>query len=379
MRVLHVVTSISREASGPSQSVPALCVALREHGVDASLAYVDYGATPGLSIPAISFSRSRLPLLRQAGWSPGLFRHIADARVDVIHVHGLWELPTLMPLVPHLARGIPVVSSPRGTLGPWALSRSAWKKRVALVLGQRQLLERAAFLHATSEAEAEELREFGVRAPIVVAPNVVTALGISSDLDREREPKVLFLSRLNPKKNVEVLLQGWPAVTRAVPNASLEIVGPDEGGYSLFLQRLALTLGLKNVSFRGALHGAAKEAALADADVFAFPTRNENFGMVVAEAMLAGALVVCSTGAPWQVVETESVGRWVPPEPTTFAEAIVNTLTLSTVEKRERRRRARQLVLVRFGDRAAAPIAAAYASVIDSPRRGHLLPEKRIC
>jgi glycosyltransferase involved in cell wall biosynthesis len=363
MNVLHVVTSISREASGPSQSVPALCSALRDQGVDTTLAYVDYGATPTLSTPSVHFRRSRLPLLRDVGWSAGLFRYIASARVDVIHVHGLWELPTIMPIVPHLARRVPLVVSPRGTLGAWALSRSPLKKRMALLLGQRRVLESAAFLHATSEAEAQEFREFGLRSPIVVAPNVVDTTGRASGLSAARAPVVLFLSRLHPKKQVEVLLHAWPRICAAVPDVHLEVAGPDEGGYRAELEQLATRLSLRNVRFLGNLVGEEKRKAFERADVFALPTRNENFGMVVAEAALAGALVVCSTGAPWAVLEQEHAGRWVHATPDTFAEAISSLLTMPLAKKAEMRGRARALVISRFGSIAAEPLVSAYQHV----------------
>jgi glycosyltransferase involved in cell wall biosynthesis len=364
IRVVHVVTSISRESSGPSRSVPALCAALREQGIDASLVYVDYGATPEVGVPTLSFERTRVPGLRQGGFSLGLLRYLLSCQADIIHAHGMWELPGLFALARLALTGIPIVVSPRGTLGPWAMSRSAIKKQVALRLGFRALLERSSFIHVTSASEAEEVRRFGLNNTIVMAPNVVEPAALPEDLAVRRAPVVLFLSRLHPGKQVEILLRAWPMVHAICPSACLEIAGPDEDGYRAKLETECSALGLCNVAFLGELRGEEKRAAMGRADVFAFPTRSENFGMVVAEAALSGALVVCSRGAPWSVLDEHRAGRWIEATPELFARAIVELLCMPPEQKSEMRVRARSLVLSMFGASAAEPLARAYAQVL---------------
>lgn len=373
MHLLHVVGTISLQSSGPSRSVPALCVALARRGHQVELAYVDYGSRP--EVPGVRshvYNLSRWPGLRFATWSTGLLRYLltADLRGVLLHVHGLWHFPTIYPAWAHALKGVPLVCSPRGTLGAWPLSRSPARKRVSLALGQGYALREAAFLHATSQEEAADFRAYGLANPIVVAPNVVPSEG-PVDLESRRPPTVLFLSRLHPKKNVEALLGAWPFVKAAVPDAKLLIAGSSELGYREKLEQLVASSALPDVRFVGELLGEPKAAALREAQVFAFPSHNENFGMVVAEAMAAGALVVTSTGTPWSVLEERSLGRQVAPTAEAFGPAIVQQLTLAPELAVERRRRAAEYVLERFGDAAAEPLERAYEQVLrGEPVRG---------
>ena len=106
---------------------------------------------------------------------------------------------------------------------------------------------------------------------------------------------VLFLSRLDPKKGLDLLLSSFADVRRRVPTASLVIAGD---GAPDFLDRIkadAEMLGIAaDVTWTGFLAGDDKGAALAAAEIFALPSYSENFGIAVAEAMAAGLPVVVS-------------------------------------------------------------------------------------
>jgi glycosyltransferase involved in cell wall biosynthesis len=259
--------------------------------------------------------------------------------------------------------------SPRGTLAPFLLQRSKKKKAISLALGQRYALEHASFIHVTSEAEAAEVRAYGLRNEIVLAPN---GFECGAALDVARVPgRIVFLSRLHPKKGIDRLLDAWKLLSARVPHAELIIAGPSEGGHGEEMQARARDLGLARVSFPGEKLGMEKRRLLASASAFVLPSHNENFGMVVVEALAEGTPVVASFGTPWATLDEAGVGRWVPNDPEPMAAAMVAMLELRGEARAEVERRARAFARDRFdAARAAEPLIEAYARVLaDRSRR----------
>ena len=257
--------------------------------------------------------------LRQAPLRPGLAGVRAFARLledslssaSILHDHGLW-LPTnhaAARAASKLSR--PRVVSPRGMLSPWALRHRRWKKWAAWRLYQRADLDTATVLHATSPAEAEEIRRAGRRQPIAIIPNGVAVPPLVQRAGLGVTPRrALFLSRLHPKKGLGHLLAAWAAVRP--PDWELIIAGPDEQGIGVGLARRAEELGVTgSVTFRGAVEDEEKWALYASAELFVLPTLSENYGLVVAEALASGLPVITTKAAPWPSLESHRCGWWI--------------------------------------------------------------------
>jgi glycosyltransferase involved in cell wall biosynthesis len=220
------------------------------------------------------------------------------AASEVVHIYGLYDL--LGAAVARQCRtlGVPYVAEPMGSHRP--IVRSLRKKRLYHRLVGRALMDGAAAVVATSPLERDELVADGVaRDRIVIRRNPVDV----SDLTRAEagsfrarhgiragELIVLYLGRLAPKKRPELLVD---AMTRLPPGTRLAFVGPDEDGTRARLESQASRLGVADqVLFTGPLYGADRGGALLDADVFALPSQNENFGNAIVEAMAAGTPAV---------------------------------------------------------------------------------------
>src|SRR5690606_28678667 len=126
------------------------------------------------------------------------------------HNHGLWLMPNVAAARAAGAAGKPLVLSPRGMLAPEALAFSPLRKRLFWRLLQGPALEGLACIHATSEQEAEEVRAFGLTAPVAVIPNGVD---LPAPVPRAAVPggrrEVLYLGRLHRKKSPEALIAAW--------------------------------------------------------------------------------------------------------------------------------------------------------------------------
>jgi glycosyltransferase involved in cell wall biosynthesis len=203
-------------------------------------------------------------------------------------------------------------------------------KRIYLELLDRPNLRRAAALHFCTAPERDEAAWHGVPLTgrsFVIPPPLGDPFRFPARDAHSASSRVLFLSRIHPKKGLEVLLDAWPTVRRHLPGATLTIAGDGEQAYVESLRARAAAIPGDSVSFSGFVSGAQKESVLANADLFVLPSFQENFGVVVIEAISAGAPVVITPEvqlAP--VVESERLGIVVPRRVEAVAEGILRAL-----------------------------------------------------
>jgi glycosyltransferase involved in cell wall biosynthesis len=367
---LHIIAGLDRNHGGPSYSVPRICAALRKQGVETHIHTVR-GANPP-SDPFISAHKQDLagiPLLRALRLSSNLARVALNevTRSDIIHTHGLWLMPNVNAGQVAAEARKPLFVSPRGMLAPEALAFSARKKQLFWKLLQGPAYARAVVWHATSEAEAGDIRNFGIRSPIAVIPNGI-------DMPTESGPRmprvgkqhnILYLGRLHHIKGIPNLIAAWSRLANERLGWSLFIIGPDENGHRAELEKTVSGLRVPRVIFNDPVYGAEKSRVLSDADLFVLPTQNENFGIAVAEALAAGIPAIVSRGAPWACLETEHCGWWVERGVEPLVSAIREATALCDDERRMMGERGRTLVAREYNwDRIAHDMRSVYEWVI---------------
>lgn len=316
-QIIHVIPSISEEASGPTYSVTRLCESLIQSGASIQLAALDWASLasppPYLKVFPLGFGPRRL------GISPSFHRWLREqaqtGAADIIHNHGMWQLNSVYPGWVCKKSKAKLVVSPRGSLSTWALAHGSRMKKVFWPLLQRPALEAAACFHATAESEYEEIRQLGFKQPVTIIPN---GIDLPEPHQKSEMPQrtLLFLGRIHPKKGLDHLLQAWALLHKEFPQWQLKIVGSDQGyygssGYLKELQAFAIRQGLARIEFAGELRGEEKLKAYQEAELFVLPTFSENFGLAVAEALAAGTPAIVSKGAPWQGLEANQCGWWV--------------------------------------------------------------------
>ncbi|MEW9902603.1 glycosyltransferase [Pseudomonas putida] len=294
----HVVFTCVRDASKNGGGVAGVALplhqALSEEGANYRILY-EFGE----SNLAGSRSHSTLEDLQNLG-SGGL-----------VHVHGLWFPFETRVCREALKRNMKLVISPHGMLDPWAMKQKRWKKTIAWTLYQKRLLEKADLLIVNSEQEKRNVLRLGVRAPIAVIPNGVALDAAGRGMTRQQDQRtVLFLSRVAPGKGVPELLEAWSRIPDK-RGFRLRIVGYADTAYQRKIERLIARLGISaTVVWEGPLYGRAKWQAYCDADYFILPSHSENFGIVVAEALVAGLPVITTDQTPWQHLAEEGAG-WI--------------------------------------------------------------------
>ncbi|PSR17664.1 group 1 glycosyl transferase [filamentous cyanobacterium CCP3] len=313
MKVLHVLPSLSYRLGGPTQVALNVVRTLRDLGVDAEIATTNddesglldvpvsqriyYDNVPVWFFPRLARLKAFIPSIKLTRWLVGNLD-----RYDILHTHYLFcYAPTVAVRIAQRF-GIPYCSSTIGQLTPWALQQSQRKKQIYSHLIERPTLNRAAAVHCTTAAEAEDVCRFGVTAPTLVLPLGVNAIAVDSSAvwrlrDRYALPPsstiVLFLSRLHEKKRPDFLLRAFAQLNPKAHGYHLLLAGAGEVGYCDRLQTLTHTLEIADsVTFTGFISGPDKNLLLQGADLFALPSYSENFGIAVAEALAASLPVV---------------------------------------------------------------------------------------
>lgn len=338
LRIAMLIDSLNANGFGVKVVVEKLSRALADAGCDICVfgpadknweardRSVWMGATP-----------KTMPLAgpERFGYAPDLTKAVGSYRPQILHAHGIWGYSAVAAWRLSRNSSTRLVVSPHGMLAPAALRFSPGRKKLARLLFVDRFLASAAMFHATCEAEADEIRSLGLHQPIAIVPNGVDLPPQNKTIPRASRRTVLSLGRLHPVKNLKLLLHAWATLQDRHADWDLKIVGPDEAGYGLELRSLSDKLGLRRVSFEGQKDSTETWRAFAQAGLFVLPSHNENFAITVAEALASAVPVISSQGAPWQGLEQNGCGWWVPAELDAFREAMSAGMSLSD-DTRER-------------------------------------------
>ena len=316
MRIVHFLPTYKPawQFGGPVLSVSRLCEGLAEEGVHVRVLTTNAGLPnipeADLSIPIIQDGVEviRYPVDRQskAIRSRALREALpaALAGSQLLHISAIWQ-PLGLPIQREaLAQSIPVLHSLRGALGPYSLSRGWWKKLPYFYLAERPLLKKAAGLHVTSNQEADELNWLGLEAPVYRLPNPLDLKHLRPDpalrLNWRQKlsipagtPLLLVCGRQHHKKGLD-LLPGLLASQKHLP-WHLLLVGNDDDGSGAALCQSLQRRGLgQRLLLQPTMDARDLVGIYNAADLLLLPSRHENFGNVVIEALACGCAVLIS-------------------------------------------------------------------------------------
>jgi glycosyltransferase involved in cell wall biosynthesis len=333
MRILHVIAGLNPQAGGPPAIAIRLAAAQAQLGHAVTLAAII--PAPATSLASVPGS-SRITMRCGPDLAGPLLAGIVGA-ADVVHIHGVWDsLLRRAARAAHRA-GVPYVFTPHGMLDPWSLNQKQLKKKIALALGYRRILQRSAFLHALTAGEMQSLNLLRLDRPVEILPNGIFPEEFAelppSGTFRRRLPElgdrpyVLFLGRLHHKKGLDYLADAFALVAKKMPAARLVVAGPDEGEEQALRRRIS-SAGLNDrVHLVGPLYERDKLAALVDAACFVLPSRQEGFSVAVLEALACGIPVVLSEHCNFPEVASSGAGAVVPLTPDALARALEKMLT----------------------------------------------------
>ncbi len=306
------------------------------------------------NVQVFRFPASRSAWMRNASLREQL-RALIEA-ADGIHIHGIWGEHCSRAAKMARELGKPYIIAAHGMLEGWAMQQKRFKKLLYSMLIERANLQGAACLHALTQGEVDDYRRFQVNNPVVVIPNGVDVpVGATPNLFLEAWPElknkrlVTFLSRLHPKKGVDILCQVWSRLRRRFPDHHLVLAGPDFEDTRASTEELVEMLDIRDsVTFTGMLAQGMKWSALAASELFVLPSYSEGFSMAVLEAMAMAVPVLITHPCNFPEVAERGCGAVVDPDPRQLEGALIDILGASTAERRRMGGNGQELILQRY-------------------------------
>lgn len=295
IRVLHLVRNLA--TGGGIQTYVANAVAsLQSSAVVSSVASVFPGDLPSQLAGIDHHAGVQASLGAVRAWRFGRWLRCHVTQFDVVHIHGLFTSQFLVGAAIADAAGVAFVASPHGCLEPWFLQWRGPVRRQYARAAARFWLPRAFATVVTAPTEAETVRALDPRLRVdVVCPGIaVPPLALQGPPEQPGGAlRILYLSQLEPKKGLPVLLRAMRKLCDASMPVTLQVVGSGTDAYEREIRREVQELQLQRaVAFHGFLSGERKAEVMRAAHVLALPSFSENFGFVIAEAMAAGLPVV---------------------------------------------------------------------------------------
>jgi len=374
MKILHVIASVDPADGGPIEGIIQQNNAMTDSGVR-EIVTLDAPDAPflknfGMKIHPLGvhpYGGGRKTKWARFAYTPRLVAWLREnaKQYDIIVVNGLWNYASVgaSRILPRLTA--PYVVYPHGMLDPWFRRTYPWKhllKQAFWLAFEGRLLRHAAAVLFTCEEEMilargqffghsyrEHVIGYGTGDAPDDADNQIAAFRAKLPELGDRR-YLLFLSRIHPKKGCDLLIQAFAAAANDDPDLHLVIAGPDQTGWMSELQKLAETLNVASrIHWPGMLTGPAKWGAFRGAEAFILPSHQENFGIVVAEALASHTPVLITDKVNiWREVEASGAGLVGPDDQAGVTKLLRSFLELGEASRSRMRSAARACFLKNF-------------------------------
>lgn len=325
MKLLRVISTANPKTGGVIEAVRLQQASLRECGVDVEIVSCDSLDSPWLNdeLPVHALGPSYLGY----AYTPRLVPWLrANAhRFDAVIVEGIWRYHSFAVWRALSGTATPYYVFTHGMLDPWFKHTYPLKhlkkwlywpwaeyrvlrdaRRVIFTCEEERLLARESFwLYKVKEA----VTAFGVANPPTAADELASKF-LAQYQHLQGKRIALYLSRIHAKKGCDLLIEAFAKIVLRDERLHLVMAGPDQTGWAPRLKAQAEALGIAHrITWLGMLQGGMKWGAFYAADVFCLPSHQENFGIVVAEALACGKPVLISNKVNiWREIETDGAG-----------------------------------------------------------------------
>ena len=240
--------------------------------------------------------------------SQSLVKQIEIQKPDLLFIIGLYSWHyNIVPMV--FCKGPKKILSTRGMLHPGALSQKKWKKKFYLQLFKLLEYHHKVSFHATDEEERKYIYTYFDKVPKVhVAGNFPKKIGLLPTLQKEPgKLKLLSIGLISPMKNILLVLEALEKVTGTI---EYDIYGPikDEEYWDTCKEKIKMLPGNISVIYHKEIEPERIKEALLESQVFILPSKSENFGHAIYEALSSGRPVITSRQTPWNLLEESVAG-----------------------------------------------------------------------
>jgi len=305
VKVLQVIPSMARSYGGPSVALAQTQEIFQDLGIESVVVTTRdtrEGALTWESSERLRLFERQWPFFYFFSRPLDIWLNENIRNFDIVHIHSLFSFPALVAGRYARKYQIPYLIEPFGTMDEFCMKRHWIRKKFYFEMLERKSLNGAKYVRAVSLSEKEELSRFKLRSKCVVIPLGVRIIpdqrvlksGVGSS-EKSNVKKILYLSRIDPKKGLKLLLGAINLLAKKRQDFKLVIAGGGRASYVERIKKEAMSLGISNqIAFVGEVGGDYKKKLLEDADIFVLPSYRENFGIAVAEALEAGCSVIVS-------------------------------------------------------------------------------------
>lgn len=288
-------------------------------------------------------------------FSLGLIKYMIKniKKYDIVHLTSLFFPLSILSAFICIKFNIDFSIAPRGELFDGAILHKGKKKKYIFKYVLRKLYSQASFFISTSEYEKKLIKEyFTSDSKIKILPNFMDFKQIDiSDKDIEQKKDILFLGRIHPIKQIELIIEALNIlINKKDVKLNLNIAGlVSDKKYKLYLEKLISKYSLnKYVNFLGHLQGKEKEGVLLKSKILILPSKSENFGNVVVEGLYFGNIIIASKGTPWSILGESECGYWIDDKISEIVDVIKLIENLNKNESTKFARNAIHLAKVKF-------------------------------
>lgn len=325
-RIGLLTASASRLGGGVFEAVAGQAALLRGIGAEPVVIALEdaHSADDAHRFAGIELHQVPIRGPRQFGYAPALGAVLDSARLDLLHLHGIWMYPSAAGAGWAARSGKPWLISPHGMLDPWITARGRWKKALARAGYERQSWRAATALHALTADEARDISAATGRNGTLVIPNAAPPSGPAPG--RLRAPRIVYIGRIHPKKNLLALIAGWRQA-RLPDGARLTLAGWGDPA-DVDQLRAAVNQAGPQVEFIGPVYGEDKQDLLQSARFAVLPSLSEGLPMAVLEGWAAGLPSIMT--AACHLPEGFAAGAAIPcgADPAALALALEQALAL---------------------------------------------------
>lgn len=381
MRILHIIRSVNPEGGGPIEGIKQLSRYSIINGYFIEILCLDApDAAYVKDCPLKVYSLG--PGLRSYGYSknliPWLFAN--HQNYDAFVINGIWQFHSYAAhyALKKLRRDYYIFT--HGMLDPWFKREypiKHIKKWLYWIFFEYSVLNNAKRVLFTCEEEKivsrESFKKYQCQETVVNygtsghagLENEQRDLFLNTYTQLKNKRYLLFLSRIHPKKGLDLLIKAFAKITQHDNNLELVIAGPDQIGWKKELNELAEKLGISNkITWTGMLKNDLKWGAYLNAEAFILPSHQENFGIVVAEALSCSLPVLISNKVNiWHEIQNDGAGLVCNDDEDGITGLLYQWVNLSIPDKESMKLNARECFLNRFEiTRASAKLLSLYSN-----------------
>lgn len=346
MKILHVIPFFSPQYGGPVSSVYQICQKLTERGHEVTILTTDLDFDLQYAQSLKEVQVIPIKCIFHFGlyiYSPQINQWLSQnlSTYDIIHMQDFRSYQNAMVVKYGKQFKIPSILQARGSVLPF-FEKRILKYCFDFVWGKK-ILDYAHKVIALTEGEASQYKVMRVpEEKIIIIPNGInlTAYRVLPEKGCFRKKYqipsknkiILYLGRIHKIKGIDLLVEAFYNIQKAMDNITLVIAGPD-GGCRNELQTRAMEIGISNrVVFTGPLYGQDKLSAYNDADVYVLPSVYESFPNTVLEAWACNTPVIISESCALSpVITNEQAGIVVKRESDELCDAILQVFKEDTL------------------------------------------------